>query len=191
MQKNHTVRTLLAAGAAAAMFSAFGVQAQTAQPMYAQGATQLSAADRQGMMDMAITNMAEIQTAKMALSKSQNDGVKTFARQMIDDHGKNLSELQTLAQQKGVSLPTELDAKHKAMAAKLEKLSGEEFNKQYMQMVGLKAHKSTLDRLQEIARTATDPAVKAAAQKTIPVVEQHLRAAQAMTRPEAGIVSGK
>lgn len=194
MQKNQTVKKLLAVGAVAAMFSAFGVQAQTAQtaqPMNAQGATELSAADKKGIMDMAIADMAEITTGKLALSKSQNAEVRTFAQQMIDDHGKNLSELQTLAQQKGVSLPNELDAKHKAMAAKLEKLSGEAFDKQYMQMAGLQDHKSTHAKLEKIARTATDPAVKAAAQKTIPIVEQHLKAAQQMTPLKSDTTSGK
>lgn len=269
MQKNQTVKKLLAVGAVAAMFSAFGVQAQTAQSAQSMsnqsatgnpnltgktaadgtvnntssqgmedrsaqvgaqgssgsqgttraegaksqtsdhggmqstsgasdaagatgsGAAKLSAADRKGIMDMAIANMAEIETGKLALSKSQNAEVKTFAQQMIDDHGKALSELQTLAQQKGVSLPTELDAKHKAMAAKLETLSGDAFDKQYMQMAGLKDHKDTHAKLQKISRSAKDPDVKAAADKTIPTVEQHLKAAQQMTPIKSGTTSGK
>lgn len=191
MQKKQIVGKLLAASAVAVMFSAVGVQAQTAQPMTAQGAAQLSAADKKGIMDMAIANMAEIETGKLALSKSQNAEVRTFAQQMIDDHGKALSELRTLAAQKGVSLPTELDAKHKAMAARLENLSGAAFDKQYMQMAGLQDHKATHAKLQMIARTATDPAVKAAAQKTIPVVEQHLKAAQQMTPVKSDTTSGK
>lgn len=263
MQKNQTVKKLLAVGAVAAMFSAFGVQAQTSQSAQsmsnqsatgnpnltgktaadgtvnntssqgmedrsaqvgahgstradgakshtagdstmqstsgasgaagatASGAAQLSAADKRGIMDMAIANMAEIETGKLALSKSQNPEVKTFAQQMIDDHGKALSELQTLAQQKGVTLPTELDAKHKAMAAKLEKLDGEAFDKQYMQMAGLQDHKATHAKLQKISKTAKDPDVKAAALKTIPTVEQHLKAAQQMTPIKSGTTSGK
>ena len=143
------------------------------------------------MSDMAIANMAEVETGKLALSKSQNAEVKTFAQQMIDDHGKALSELQTLAQQKGVTLPTELDAKHKAMAAKLERLNGEAFDKQYMQMAGLQDHKATHAKLEKISKTAKDPDVKAAAQKVIPTVEQHLKAAQQMTPVKSGTTSGQ
>ena len=154
------------------------------------GMDKLSAADKKGMIDMAIANMAEVDTGKLALSKSQNAEVKTFAQQMIDDHGKALSELQTLAQQKGVTLPTELDAKHKAMAAKLEKLSGEAFDKQYMQMAGLKDHKATHAKLEKISKNAKDADVKAAARKTIPIVEQHLKAAQRITPVKSGTTSG-
>ncbi|MGI4843796.1 MAG: DUF4142 domain-containing protein [Janthinobacterium lividum] len=155
------------------------------------GTAKLSNADKKAMSDMAIANMAEVETGKLALSKSQNAEVKTFAQQMIDDHGKALSELQTLAQTKGVTLPTELDAKHKSMAAKLEKLSGDAFDKEYMKMAGLKDHKDTHAKLQKISKSAKDPDVKAAAEKTIPTVEQHLKAAQQMSMTKSGTTSGK
>ncbi len=157
----------------------------------ASGAAKLSAADKKAMMDMAVANMAEVETGKLALSKSQNAEVKTFAQQMIDDHGKALSELQTLAQAKGVTLPTELDAKHKAMSAKLEKLSGDAFDKAYMKQAGLADHKATHAKLQKISKSAKDTDVKAAADKTIPTVEQHLKAAQQMSTAKSGTTSGK
>jgi len=266
MQKNQGIKKLLAVSAVAAMFSAFGVQAQTAgqsaQSMSNQSATgktnmtgktaadgtvnntssqgmedrsgqmgasaskgmthadaakshtagsgamhstsgasgaagatgsgaSLSKTDQKALMDMAVANMAEVETGKLALSKSQNAEVKTFAQQMIDDHGKALSELQTLAQQKGVTLPTELDAKHKAMSAKLEKLSGDAFDKQYMKQAGLNDHKATHAKLQKIAKSAKDADVKGAATKTLPVVEQHLKSAEQMASAKSGTTSGK
>jgi predicted outer membrane protein len=263
MHKNQALKKLLAVSAVAAMFSAFGVQAQTsgqtAQSMTNQtatgkqnmtgktaadgtvnntssqgmenratagakgmthadgakshtgatdtaqttsgasgaagatgsGAAKLSAADKKGIMDMAIANMAEVETGKLALSKSQNAEVKTFAQQMIDDHTKALTEVQTLAQSKGVTLPTELDAKHKAMSAKLEKLSGDAFDKAYMKQAGLADHKATHAKLKSITKNAKDPDVKATAEKTMPTVEQHLKAAQQMSTAKSGTTSGK
>ena len=263
MQKNQTIRKLLAVSAVAAMFSAVGVQAQTAnqttQSMTNQTATgqqnmtgktaadgtvnntssqgmedrsaavgakgmthqdaakshtgkdsahttsgasgaagatgsgvaKLSAADKKGIMDMALANMAEVETGKLALSKTQNAEVKTFAQQMVDDHGKALAEVRTLAQSKGVTLPTEPDAKHKAMAAKLAKLSGDAFDKEYMKQAGLADHKATHARLKSISKNAKDADVKAAAEKTMPTVEQHLKAAQQMSMAKSGTTSGK
>ena len=156
----------------------------------ADAAAKLTKADKKALTDMALSNMAEIETAKLALSKSQNQEVKTFAQQMIDDHSKAQAEVESLAQAKGVTLPTELDAKHKAMAAKLEKLSGEAFDKQYMQMAGLKDHKATHAKLEKISKNAKDADVKAAARKTIPIVEQHLKAAQRITPVKSGTTSG-
>ena len=165
--------------------------ATTTQGTAATGAATLSKADRRAVMDMAEANMAEIETAKLALSKSQNPEVKTYAQQMIDDHGKALSEVQTLAQSKGVTLPTELDAKHKAMSAKLEKLSGDEFDRTYMKQAGVADHKQTLARLQKSVKNVKDPDVKALATKMVPTVEQHLKAAQQMPTAKAGTTSGK
>jgi predicted outer membrane protein len=269
MQKKQVVRKMLAVGAVAAMFSAFGVQAQTSQSAQSMsnqsatgnpnltgktaadgtvnntssqgmedrsaqtgaqgssgsqgttraegakshtadsgamqstsgasgaagatgsGAAKLSAADKKTITDMALANMAEVETGKLALSKSQNPEVKTFAQQMIDDHGKALTEVQSLAQQKGVTLPTELDAKHKAISAKLEKLSGEAFDREYMKTVGVADHKQTHAKLAKGAKSAKDPDVKALAAKLMPTVEQHLKAAQQMSSAKSGTTSGK
>ena len=157
----------------------------------ASGTAKLTAADKKGIMDMAIANMAEIETGKLALSKSQSAEVKTFAQQMIDDHGKAQAEVQALAQSKGVTLPTELDAKHKAMSAKLEKLSGDAFDKAYMKQAGLADHKATHAKLKSITKNAKDADVKATAEKTMPTVEQHLKAAQQMSTAKSGTTSGK
>jgi len=250
MQKNKTLKGLLAVSAVAAMFSAFGVQAQTATSstspnqagkvskdgamdnsnstgmesrngaagmshssagaanngavqsgsMGASGAGQtaaggtgakLSAADKKAVMDMAMADMAEVATGKLAVSKAQSPEVKAFGQQMVDDHGQALQKVQALAQARGVTLPTELDAKHKAMSAKLEKLSGAEFDKAYMAGAGVKDHKDTHDKLMSDAKKIKDPEVKALGEQHMPVVEQHLKAAQQMASAKPGTTAGK
>jgi putative membrane protein len=137
----------------------------------------LSRADQKIITDMAQANMAEIETGKLAQSKSQNDQVKNFAQQMIDDHTKALTELQQLAQAKGATLPTDLDMKHKAMSAKLAAMSGDSFDKAYMSQAGVADHKRTHSMLQQNQARAKDPELKALAAKLLPTVDQHLNAA--------------
>jgi len=262
MQKNNTLKGLLAVSAVAAMFSAVGVHAQTSlssnpsqtgtsstgQPntsgktthegtidntnstgmenrnkqmhgagasgmsdqragsaspsMGASGAGQsaaggaaagakLNASDEKAVKDMAMADMAEVETGKLALSKSQNSDVKAFAQQMVDDHGQALTKVQALAQARGVTLPTELDAKHKAMSAKLEKMSGDAFDKAYMANAGVKDHKDTKSKLTSDAKKIKDPDVKALADQHMPVVEQHLKSAQQMHMAKSGTTAGK
>jgi putative membrane protein len=157
----------------------------------ASGTMKMSKADSKGIMDMAMVNMAEIEMGKLAQSKSQNAEVKTFAQQMIDDHTKGLQEVQTVAAAKGVTLPTELDAKHKAMAAKLAKLEGEKFDKEYMKVGGTGGHKEALAMLNKNEKSAKDADVKGLATKMKPTVEQHLKAAQQMPAAKPGTTSGK
>ena len=163
---------------------------QAAAGTAASGA-KLSASDEKAVKDMAMADMAEVETGKLALSKSQNADVKAFAQQMVDDHGQALSKVQALAQARGVTLPTELDAKHKAMSAKLEKLSGDAFDKAYMANAGVKDHKDTKAKLTSDAKKIKDPDVKALADQHMPVVEQHLKSAQQMHMAKSGTTAGK
>jgi predicted outer membrane protein len=151
----------------------------------------MSKSDQKMLADMAQANIAEIEGGKLAQSKSQNDQIKSFAQQMIDDHTKALTDVQQVAQQKGVTLPSEPDAKHKAMAAKLEKMSGSAFDKAYMAQAGVADHKKVHSMLMQDQKRAKDPDVKALAEKMTPVVEQHLKAAQQLASAKSGTTSGK
>ncbi|WP_371765172.1 DUF4142 domain-containing protein [Massilia sp.] len=151
----------------------------------------LSTGDEKILKDMAMANMAEIEGGKLAQGKSQSSEVKAFAQQMIDDHTANLNEVKALAQARGVTLPTEPDAKHKAMAAKLEKMSGDAFDKAYMKQAGVQDHKAVHAKLMAASKKAKDPEVKALVDKTEPVVAQHLKSAEQMPMAKTGTTSGK
>lgn len=138
----------------------------------------VSKGDLNMMRDMAYSNISEIETGKLAQSKSQSAEVKKYAQQMIDDHTKAQAELQKLADSKGVNLPTEPDKKHQAMAKKMEGMSGEEFDRMYMKQGGVKDHQKTLKLLQKAQKDAKDPDVKALATKMTPTVEEHLKMAK-------------
>ena len=134
--------------------------------------------DSKMMTDLAHANIAEIETGKMALEKSQNAQVRKFAQQMIDDHTSALKELQTLAQAKGVTLPDGTDMKHTAMATALKVMSGNSFDRQYMKRAGVGDHEQTIELLQKTQKNAQDPALKAMATKMLPTVQAHLKMAQ-------------
>jgi predicted outer membrane protein len=153
--------------------------------------SKLNKTDEKILKNVAQANMAEIEAGKLAVSKTQNDNVKSFAQQMIDDHTKALNDVQQLAQSKGVTLPTEPDAKHKAMGAKLSALSGEAFDKAYMSGAGVSDHKKVHSMLKSDEKRAKDPDVKALVAKMTPVVEQHLKSAQQMPAVKSGTTSGK
>lgn len=189
MQTRKTLKGLLAVSAVAAMFSTTGVYAQSPATAAQSGAAaqtessaKLSAGDEKALVDMAQANINEIAAAKIALNKAQSSDVKAFAQRMVDDHGAALAKVQPVAQQKGVTLPTEPDAMHKTMAAELEKQSGEAFDKMYMENAGTKDHEMVLSKLRSDAKNIKDPDVKALAGAHTPVVEQHLKSAQQMTK---------
>ena len=137
-------------------------------------AQNLAKSDQQMLEQLAQGNMAEIEAGKIALQKSQNAEVKAFAQQMIDDHTKGLQEVQSVAQAKGVTLPADVDAKHKAMASKLNGLSGDAFDRTYLSRAGVSDHKKTHALVQKVQANAKDADVKALGAKLEPTVAQHL-----------------
>jgi putative membrane protein len=137
-------------------------------------AQSLAKADEKALKDLAIANMAEVETARIALEKSQNTQVKAFAQQMVDDHTKGLDEVKAVAQAKNVTLPSEPDAKHKAMAKKLQAMSGEKFDKAYLEMAGVKSHKEAHALVVKTQSNAKDGDVKALAAKLQPTIDQHM-----------------
>ena len=58
--------------------------------------------------------LTEIEAAKVALSKSEDPGIRSFAQRMVKDHGKANVELASLAMTKGITAPNTLDAEHQA-----------------------------------------------------------------------------
>lgn len=150
-------------------------------PAWAQTASLAKADD--GMLKMiAQGNIAEVEAGKLALEKSQSEPIKKFAQMMVDDHGKALTEVQTLASSKGVMLPSEPDAKHKAAMTKLKAAKGSTFDTQYMKQAGLADHVATDKLLKNTQANAKDADLKALASKMLPVVEGHLQHAREMSK---------
>lgn len=142
-------------------------------------ATTLSKGDQTILVGMAQANMAEVAAGKMALEKSSNADVKKFAQTMIDDHSKALDSVTEVAKAKEVSLPAEPDSAHKAMAARLQKMSGDAFDKAYMKEAGVADHNKVHAKLKKDEMAAKDADVKALAAKMLPTVEAHLQTAKA------------
>ena len=145
------------------------------------GATGAPASQDQALMrQIAEGNMAEIATGKLATEKAASPRVREFAQLMIEDHSAMLTEGSNLAREKGIAVPTAPDPKHQAAMKQLETLSGQSFDRTYMQQM-VKDHEQTVDLLKKTASIASDPRLRAHAQKALPRVQQHLDLAQRMT----------
>jgi putative membrane protein len=56
--------------------------------------------------------------------ESSSDKVKQFGQRMIDDHTKAGDQLKSIAAKDNIDIPSELDAKHKAMVDKYRVFQG-------------------------------------------------------------------
>jgi putative membrane protein len=121
--------------------------------------------------------MAEVELGRLATQRAGDVSVREFGARMVADHGRANSELKSIAGQKGIQLPTELNSEQKSEMDKLSKMSGAEFDKEYMSAM-LKDHETDVKDFDTQAKEGNDPEIKAFAGKTLPTLQQHLQMAQ-------------
>jgi putative membrane protein len=136
----------------------------------------LSAADKDFAMKAAQGGMAEVSLGQMAAQKATDADVKNFGNRMVNDHGKAGDELNQLATNKGIALPTDLDAEAKKTSADLSKKS-KDFDKSYMNDM-VKDHEKDVKEFEKASKDVQDPDLKSWASKTLPVIQDHLNIAK-------------
>lgn len=121
--------------------------------------------------------LAEVELGKLAADKASNDDVKAFGKRMVEDHTKANDQLKDIASKENVTLPTELNAKDKAEKDRLSKLSGDAFDRAYINHMVMD-HKKDVADFQKEANNGKDDAIKGFAQQTLPTLQDHLKQAQ-------------
>lgn len=118
---------------------------------------------------------SEIQMGDLAQQKSQSNDIKQLAQKLVNDHTQ-MSEkwFKPLATQLGVSVPKGPSKKDKKMAERMQALSGNDFDTQYLTMM-MKDHQKDLKNFQDEANSAQDANVKMVAQQGANVISQHLQ----------------
>jgi putative membrane protein len=143
-------------------------------------ATRVAAApaDDDFVMKAAQAGKMEVELGRLAAKKGRSAAVKSFGRRMVTDHTAAGNKLEILAAKKHISLPTEMDPEaHEAMQ-RLTALSGNAFDRAYMEiMVG--DHEKAIAEFEMESTGGTDADIKAFAGKTLPTLKTHLRVARA------------
>jgi putative membrane protein len=136
-------------------------------------------ADTRFALTAAEGGMLEVELGRMASAKASNAEVKEFAAKMVTDHSKANAELTEIASTKNLALPTQeqVKAKHQAMIAKLEKLEGAAFDREYMTAM-VKDHDKDVALFEKQAKNGRDAALQAFAAKALPTLREHQKMAK-------------
>ena len=137
-------------------------------------ANQQASADQAFVRKALEGGAAEIQLGQLAQQKSQSEDVKQFAQKMVEEHTQLSEQMKPIAQQLGVKEPKGPSKKDKQLMAKLEGLSGPQFDEAYIQAM-VKDHKEDLKEFKNEAQSALNQNVKQAAQQGAGVISQHLQ----------------
>lgn len=130
----------------------------------------------------AISDMAEIESSKLAVTKSEGK-TKAFAEKMIKDHTETSTELKGLvtAGKVKANLPESMDTAHQSKIDKLKGLSGAAFKKEYDAMQ-VAAHKDAVSLFERYSKSGENADLKAFAAKTLPHLQMHLKMAEELSK---------
>jgi putative membrane protein len=131
--------------------------------------------------EAAMSDMLEIEAAKVAQQKGNADE-KKFAEQMITDHTKTSSELKSMVGgELTAAIPTALDDSSQKKLDKLKDAKPEDFAGEYDPMQ-VSAHKDAVSLFERYAKGGDNSKLKDWAGKTLPALQHHLEMAQAMDK---------
>lgn len=159
---------MVAAGVASAQTMS---QSPPAAPPAAGNSGKLSADDQKFVDNAAIGGLYEIEAGRLA-EKSANPQVKTFGAKMVHDHSAADAKLHQIVTAEGGTLPQALDQEHQQKLDHLRSLHGNEFAKAYMQDM-VADHDTDAQDFGKAAQSLDDPKLKAFAQQTLKVVDEH------------------
>jgi len=154
------------------------------------GTSKAATADQAFVMKAAQGGMAEVEFGQLATQKATSDQVKQFGQRMVDDHSKANDELKQIANQKGMATPTKLSSKDAATKARLEKLSGQQFDHAYMQTM-VRDHTKDVAEFRTESKTAKDPDLKNFVRQTLPTLEEHLKQAKRIAPKTSAMKKGQ
>jgi putative membrane protein len=182
MQKTLTASAIALGMLASLGYTAVAQQTQPTQPTVQSDASRLSAADRQFMTKAAQAGMAEVRLGQLAAQRGVSTSVKQYGQHMVDEHTTANNQLMQLATQKGVTLPSDIDAEHKAFRARIGQIPGKRFDTTYINQM-VQDHNKVIALFLRESQQGQDPDVRAFATKMLPTLREHLqRARQTKTR---------
>ena len=128
-----------------------------------------------------LANTAEIETGRLATTQARSPAVKQIARQLVTEHTKNRSELETLAKQKGVEV---LDpaggstTRDTSGVLVLKGLKGAAFDSAFV-VSQIETHEANLDAIRnQLLPSAQDQEVRRYLEKTQAAMQKHLESLQ-------------
>ena len=126
------------------------------------------------LTNTAAANLFEIDSSKLALSKTKSDKVKTFANEMVTDHTAAGEKFKQAVAEAKLTPPAEkLDAKHQALLDDLKKKDGTAFDKAYID-AQYQGHVETVAMFEAYARSGDNARMKKLASELLPTLKKHL-----------------
>ncbi|WP_331012101.1 DUF4142 domain-containing protein [Sphingomonas sp.] len=120
------------------------------------------------------SDLYEMQSSQAVLKTTKNPAVRKYAQTMIKDHGKTTASVMAAAKAAKLPMtPPALDSEKAAMIQQLNGTTGTARDSLYLTQQAM-AHRQALALHQGYSADGSQPALKAAATKAVPIVQHHI-----------------
>jgi len=157
-------------------------QGQTTQPI----ASTVSKDDATFVVNTANAGMTEVQLGQLAQQKGMAKDVKEYGAMMEKDHTAAGDKLKTLAASKNITLPSAISPEMQKNIEDLEKKSGKDFDKAYINMM-VDDHKKVISMFEDESKKGSDADIRAFADATLHTLRTHLQEAEKCKKMEKGM----
>jgi len=142
-------------------------------PLHAQGQISQLSQDSKIIFQMAGSNLMEVRLGTLAQQKGTNPAVKQFGQQMVTDHTNMENQLTALVSKNGTKFQPSIGKANEQEVARLEKLSGAEFDREYMSSM-IQHHQQDIAYLQSEGQNARSAEARQLVSTGLPTLQQHL-----------------
>lgn len=125
-------------------------------------------------------NVEELAAARLALKRSRDTRVREFARDLVRDHSAANLEFQRLAALRGLGVPKSVHGRDATRDFRLQGLRGAAFDRQFVNAVGIQAHRDAIELFRQEAQHGRDQAMARFASDRLPLLRKHLARAEAL-----------
>jgi putative membrane protein len=128
--------------------------------------------DKQFLTTASQGNFDEIQLGKLAAEKGTNPAVKSFGQRMVTDHTKLTEKMKPFATSWGINPPTALSSDAQKEYDKLQGMSGNDFDKEYIDDM-VTDHTHDFDAFTKEVNDTKDAKFKTAVEQGKSVIAAH------------------
>ena len=138
-------------------------------------------ADRSFLHRTMERSLAQVEMGQLAAQKSLSDDVKRFGQMMTQIHDRLETQLEPIAQRLGVMEPKGPSKKEKMEIAKMQTLSGADFDTAFIKAM-LRAQQHDIKSFENEAQNGRDPATQQVAEKDEATLNRRLARLQQLAQ---------
>lgn len=131
------------------------------------------------LLDALRASLTEARMGKLAAQQSYEQKVRDYGMKLESDHTAHAGEIERLLEPLQVTIPTEPSAEGLSQLAALTRLSGQEFDAAFVQ-AAIWMHTDAIEQYGAQTHANPDRTLHEFAERSLPMLREHLAAAQAL-----------